>query len=146
MYPHHILSGPSFQYHERVLRKFAWALHEANPQGILLPAAQHHTSLGRSCLSEEPTGTYLVPDTSVGKVVINRLPLSQKTQWPPTSDTSTSNASPAAPPPSKSSPTREQGSMTVISLSASSHGSQPVVEQVMNIPRQPPLSSSVLKT
>ena len=30
--------------------------------------------------------------------------------------------------------------MTVTSLSASSHGSQPVVEQVMNIPRWPPFA------
>ena len=78
--------------------------------------------------------------TKPKRMARNRLPLSQKTQRPPTSDTSTSNASPAAPPPSRPSSTREQSSMTVTSLSASSHGSQPVVEQVMNIPRWPPFA------
>ena len=79
-------------------------------------------------------------ETALARAKPKRMPRNRQTQRPPTSDTSTSMASPAAPSPSRPSSTREQSSRTVTSLSASSHGSQPVIEQERNIPRWPPFA------
>ena len=79
-------------------------------------------------------------ETALARAKPKHMPRNRQTQRPPTADTPTSTAPPAAPSTSKPSSTREQSSRTVTSLSAFSHGSQPVVEQVMNIPRWPPFA------
>ena len=85
-------------------KKICLGLARDNPSGHPSACSSAPHQPGPSRLTEGPTGTHLVPDTGVDKEIINSLALPQKTQWPPTSDTSTSNESPAASPPSKSVP------------------------------------------
>ena len=72
--PRHILSGSTPQCHKRVVRRFALALHETTHLGIPLPAAQHHTNLGRAASLQDPqVPTWCQTQASIKKSSIASL-------------------------------------------------------------------------